>query len=216
MAVSDPVSTQDDWQFYVYKLVKRIFDVGFSLFVVVAFSWLFALVALAIKLEDSSGPVFFKQVRVGKHGKLFEMWKFRSMRVDAEEHLAELMEFNEKDGPVFKMENDPRVTRVGKFIRKTSLDELPQFFNVLWGDMSIVGPRPALPSEVEQYTTYQCQRLCCEAGITSFWQVQKNRDNISFDEWVDLDLHYLRNRSVVTDLKIVALTVAVVLTAQGR
>lgn len=198
-----------------YRLAKRSFDVLFSLEVIIIFSWLFLLVALAIKMDDPTGPVFFRQERVGKDGKRFHMWKFRSMYADAEERLDELMQYNEKDGPVFKMKDDPRVTRVGHFIRRTSLDELPQFFNVLRGEMSVVGPRPALPSEVAQYNDFQAQRLSCEAGITSYWQVQKNRDSLSFAEWVYLDLLYVRTRSFVTDLKIIARTAGAVLTAQG-
>jgi lipopolysaccharide/colanic/teichoic acid biosynthesis glycosyltransferase len=200
----------------LYPIAKRSFDVLFSLLVLTAFGWLFLLVALAVKLDDASAPVLFSQTRVGKDGRLFRMWKFRSMSTDAEARLGELMQFNEKDGPVFKMSDDPRVTRVGRVIRRTSLDELPQFFNVLRGDMSIVGPRPALPDEVAQYTAYQAGRLCCEAGITSYWQIQKNRDRLSFAEWVYLDRLYVRTRSFLTDLRIIARTVGVVLTAQGR
>jgi lipopolysaccharide/colanic/teichoic acid biosynthesis glycosyltransferase len=213
--MEDSIAVENGWQFSGYMFVKRAFDIVFSLMVLVAFGWLFLLIALAIKLDDSAGPVIFKQVRVGKNGRLFHMWKFRSMYADAEDRLAELMQFNEKDGPVFKMKDDPRITRVGRFIRKTSLDELPQFINVLFGEMSVVGPRPALPNEVAQYTAYQSQRLNCDAGITSFWQVQRNRDSLSFDEWVDLDLAYVRNRSLLTDLKLIFQTVGVVLTAQG-
>ena len=213
--MEDSIAVENSWQLSVYTFVKRAFDIVFSLMVLAAFGWLFMLIALAIKVDDSTGPVFFKQVRVGKNGRLFHMWKFRSMYADAENRLAELMQFNEKDGPVFKMKDDPRITRVGRFIRKTSLDELPQFINVLFGEMSVVGPRPALPNEVVQYTAYQSQRLNCDAGITSFWQVQRNRDSLSFDEWVDLDLAYVRNRSLLTDLKLIFQTVGVVLTAQG-
>ena len=213
--MEDSIAVENGWQVSGYMFVKRAFDIVFSLMVLVAFGWLFLLIALAIKLDDSAGPVIFKQVRVGKNGRLFHMWKFRSMYADAEDRLAELMQFNEKDGPVFKMKDDPRITRVGRFIRKTSLDELPQFINVLFGEMSVVGPRPALPNEVAQYTAYQSQRLNCHAGITSFWQVQRNRDSLSFDEWVDLDLAYVRNRSLLTDLKLIFQTVGVVLTAQG-
>ena len=211
----DTIAVERGKLFDVYKVAKRFFDILFSLFAIIAFSWLFVLIALAIKVDDPVGPVFFKQVRVGKGGRIFRMWKFRSMYADAEDRLGELMRYNEKDGPVFKMENDPRVTRIGHIIRRTSLDELPQFFNVLFGQMSIVGPRPALPREVAQYTPYQAQRLCCEAGITSYWQVQRNRDSLTFEEWIDFDLLYVRTRSFITDLKIVARTVGVVLTAQG-
>ena len=137
-----------------YRFIKRAFDIVFSAAVLVVFCWLFAIIAILIKVDDPKGPVFFRQERVGKDGKTFQMFKFRSMCVDAEEHLAELKDLNEKTGPVFKIAEDPRITRVGKWLRKLSLDELPQFVNVLRSDMSIVGPRPALPSEVENYSDY--------------------------------------------------------------
>ena len=171
-----------------YRLVKRAFDIVFSAAVLVAFCWLFAIIAILIKIDDPKGPVFFKQERVGKGGKTFYMYKFRSTCVDAEERLAELRELNEKTGPVFKIAEDPRVTRVGKWLRKLSLDELPQFANVLKGDMSTVGPRPALPAEVATYDGYQRRRLAVKPGLTCFWQTRRNRDSITFDEWVDLDL----------------------------
>lgn len=144
------------------------------------------------------------------------MYKFRSMVADAESRLPELWALNEKDGPVFKIVNDPRITRVGRFIRKTSIDELPQFLNVLKGDMSIVGPRPALPKEVAKYDARQRQRLLVRPGITCYWQTRRNRDSISFDEWVGLDLLYIRRLSVWVDLKLIIQTVGVVLTAQGE
>lgn len=143
------------------------------------------------------------------------MYKFRSMVVDAEDKLDELKELNEKTGPVFKIADDPRITRVGKWLRKLSLDELPQFFNVFKGDISVVGPRPALPKEVATYTDYQRQRLLVPQGITCYWQTRRNRDSITFDEWVDLDLLYVKKCKVWTDLKLVIQTVGVVLTAQG-
>lgn len=199
-----------------YRLVKRAFDVAFSACVLVCLSWLFLLVAVAIKLDDPEGPVIFSQVRVGRDGREFVMYKFRSMCADAEGRLAELALRNEKDGPVFKIADDPRVTRVGRVIRKLSLDELPQFVNVLLGDISVVGPRPALPAEVAQYTPRQLQRLSVPQGITCYWQTRRNRDSISFDEWVDLDLLYVRRCGVLADLKIVVQTVGCVLTAQGN
>lgn len=199
-----------------YRLAKRTFDVLFSLFVLVGFAWLFAIVAVAIKLDDPEGPVIFRQVRVGRDGREFVMYKFRSMVADAESRLPELWALNEKDGPVFKIVNDPRITRVGRFIRKTSIDELPQFLNVLKGDMSIVGPRPALPKEVAKYDARQRQRLLVRPGITCYWQTRRNRDSISFDEWVGLDLLYIRRLSVWVDLKLIIQTVGVVLTAQGE
>ena len=198
-----------------YRLFKRAFDVAFSLFILVGFSWLFALTAAAVKIDDPRGPVFFGQDRVGRDGKRFRMWKFRSMCADAEDRLADLQAKNEKDGPVFKMADDPRVTRVGRIIRKTSIDELPQFLNVLLGQMSVVGPRPALPKEAATYTERQGQRLLVKPGMTCYWQTRRNRDAISFAEWVELDLLYIKKCSVWTDVKLVIQTIGVVLTAQG-
>lgn len=198
-----------------YRLVKRTSDILFSLAVLVFFSWLFLIVAIAIKIDDPEGPVFFAQERIGRDGKPFKMYKFRSMCSDAEERLAELQELNEKDGPVFKIANDPRITRVGSVIRKLSIDELPQFFNVLGGDMSIVGPRPPLPKEVEKYTPRQAQRLSIRGGLTCYWQTRRNRDSITFDEWIELDLLYVKQCSVWADFKLILQTIGVVLTAQG-
>lgn len=198
-----------------YRFVKRAFDIVFSAAVLVFFCWLFAVIAILIKIDDPKGPVLFKQERVGKNGKTFNMYKFRSMCVDAEERLAELRELNEKTGPVFKMAEDPRITRVGKWLRKLSLDELPQFINVLRSDMSIVGPRPALLAEVATYDDYQRQRLLVKPGLTCYWQTRRNRDSITFDEWVDLDLLYIKKCGPWTDFKLIIQTVGVVLTAQG-
>lgn len=199
-----------------YRVLKRGFDIVFSAAVLILLSWLFLIVAIAIKIDDPSGPVFFGQERVGRDGRRFRMWKFRSMCVDAEAKLAELRAQNEKTGPVFKMKDDPRVTRVGHFIRKTSIDELPQFLNVLFGQMSTVGPRPALPSEAATYTPYQAQRLLIKPGMTCYWQAHRNRDAVTFDEWIDLDLLYIKTCSVKNDLKLIIQTVGVVLTAQGH
>lgn len=201
---------------WAYRAVKRAFDVCFSACVLVCLSWLFLIVAIAIKVDDPEGPVIFSQARVGRDGREFRMYKFRSMCADAESRLAELAEKNEKTGPVFKMADDPRITRVGRIIRKTSIDELPQFVNVLLGDLSVVGPRPALPKEVAQYTPRQRQRLSVKQGITCYWQTRRNRDSISFDEWVELDLAYVRKCGVLTDLSLIVRTVGCVLTAQGE
>lgn len=200
---------------WAYRAVKRAFDVCFSACVLVCLSWLFLIVAVAIKLDDPEGPVIFSQARVGRDGREFRMYKFRSMCADAESRLAELAGRNEKDGPVFKMADDPRVTRVGRLLRKTSIDELPQFVNVLVGDISVVGPRPALPKEVTQYTPRQRQRLSVKQGITCYWQTRRNRDSITFDEWVDLDLVYVKKCGIWSDLKLIVQTVGCVLTAQG-
>ena len=206
---------------YLYRFIKRGFDIVFSAAVLIFFSWLFAIVAILIKIDDPKGPVFFKQQRIGKidrDGSLtyFSMYKFRTMCVDAEQKLEELKTLNEKSGPVFKMKNDPRVTRVGRILRKMSIDEFPQFINCLMGDCSIVGPRPALPKEVQTYDERQHQRLLIKPGITCFWQTRTNRDAISFAEWVDLDLFYILRCSVWTDIKLIIQTAGCVLTAQGR
>lgn len=200
---------------YAYRFFKRTFDICFSALVLICFCWLYAGIAIWIKIDDPKGPVFFSQERVGKDGRTFRMLKFRSMCVDAEDKLAELRELNEKTGPVFKIAEDPRITRVGKWLRKLSLDELPQFINVLRSDMSIVGPRPALPAEVATYDDYQRQRLLVKPGMTCYWQTRRNRDSITFDEWVDLDLLYIKKCSAWSDLKLIIQTVGVVLTAQG-
>ena len=200
---------------YAYRFFKRLFDITFSALVLVLLSGPMLLVALAIKL-DSPGPALFKQKRVSKSGRRFYIWKFRSMYQNAEKRLPELRKLNEKDGPVFKIKDDPRVTRVGRFIRKTSIDELPQFFNVFVGDISVVGPRPALPSEVARYTERHQQRLLVKGGITCYWQTRRNRDYISFDDWVSLDLLYVKQCSLWTDLKLIIQTIGVVLTAQGN
>lgn len=198
-----------------FRFVKRTFDIVFSVTVLVLFCWLFAIIAILIKIDDPRGPVLFKQTRVGKNEKTFKMYKFRSMCVDAEEKLAEFKELNEKTGPVFKIADDPRITRVGKWLRKLSLDELPQFINVLFSDMSVVGPRPALPTEVATYNDYQRQRLLVKSGLTCYWQTRRNRDVITFDEWVGLDLLYIKKCSVWSDIKLIIQTVGVVLMAQG-
>lgn len=198
-----------------YRWVKRAFDIVFSAGVLAVGSWLYVLVGLLIKVDNPDAPVIFKQVRIGKDGKPFTIYKFRSMAVGAEDQLEDLWALNQKDGPVFKMRDDPRVTRVGRWLRKTSLDELPQFVNVLRGDMSVVGPRPALPCEVARYSERDRLRLRGKPGITCYWQIQPCRDDISFSEWVDLDLQYLRTQSVMVDLKIIGKTVVAVATAQG-
>lgn len=181
---------------------KRITDFLLSLLGLIILSPLFVVIALFIKLEDYKGPVFFKQMRVGKDGKEFYMYKFRSMVTNAEELKVLLSNQNEASGPVFKMKNDPRVTKFGRFIRRTSIDELPQLLNVLKGDMSLVGPRPPLLDEVEKYTSYQRQRLSVTPGLTCYWQVS-GRSNISFEQWVELDLKYMEERNLLIDLKLV-------------
>jgi len=188
-----------------YLVMKRAIDIIGSFCGLVVLSILFVIIAVLIKLEDPKGKVFFKQLRVGKDGREFYMYKFRSMASDAEERLKELLAHNEVSGAMFKMKDDPRVTKVGRFIRKTSLDELPQLFNVFRGDMSLVGPRPPLPREVEEYTSYDRQRLLVVPGCTGLWQVS-GRSNVGFDEMVELDLTYISNRSLYFDIKIIIKT----------
>jgi exopolysaccharide biosynthesis polyprenyl glycosylphosphotransferase len=191
-----------------YLITKRIIDVLGALIGLICLSWLFILIAVLIKLDDPKGPIFFKQKRVGKEGKPFIMYKFRSMVANAEEMLDDLLPLNETTGAMFKMKNDPRVTRIGKFIRKTSIDELPQLWNVLKGDMSLVGPRPPLPREVRDYTDYDKLRLLVTPGCTGLWQVS-GRSKLSFEKMVELDLTYIRKRSVLFDLKIILKTLLV-------
>lgn len=210
----DQNSIQNDKQIYCF--FKRIIDVVCSFFGIILLSPIMLLTALAIVIDDPKGGPMFSQERIGKNGKKFKMYKFRSMIVGAEDELDNLLESNEMDGPVFKIAKDPRITRVGKFIRKTSIDELPQLFNIIKGDMTIVGPRPALQREVEQYNKYQTQRLYITPGITCYWQVQPNRNGISFDEWMDMDIKYIQERSFLVDLKIILKTFKIVFTAQGK
>ena len=183
-------------------------DIVCSLAGIIFLSPLFIVVAILIKLEDPKGKVFFRQERYGQYPKKFKMLKFRSMVHNAEELLDQLQHLNEQTGPAFKIKDDPRITRIGKFIRKTSIDELPQLFNVLKGDMSLVGPRPPIPHEVEQYTEYQIQRLAVKPGLTCIWQVS-GRNNIGFDEWVDMDLEYINTRNLWLDIKLIFKTVGV-------
>lgn len=193
--------------------LKRAIDVALSGIALVALAPLFVGVAAAIKLT-SPGPVFFSQVRVGLRGRHFNMFKFRSMVVDAEKKLEALRSRNEQTGPVFKMTRDPRITRVGRVLRKYSIDELPQIFNVFRGDMSIVGPRPPVPSEVAQYKPWQRRRLSVRPGLTCFWQVQ-GRNSIGFEEWMLLDLQYVDQWSLTRDVELIGRTVPVVVTGRG-
>lgn len=195
-------------------LAKRIFDVVVSATALLVLSPIFMILALLIRL-DSKGSIFFYQNRIGKQGKEFRFWKFRSMSVDAEQRKDALMENNEMRGGVsFKMKKDPRITRVGRFIRKYSMDELPQLWNVLIGDMSLVGPRPPLPNEVAQYTPYQRMRLEVTPGITCIWQVS-GRSDIPFQEQVKMDLQYIENQSFWYDIELLFKTVPAVLKARG-
>lgn len=198
-----------------YWKIRRFQDVVLSAAALVILFPLMVLIAVVIMLDSPGNPIFVQE-RCGRDGKLFKMLKFRSMYIDAEERLKELQQVNEMDGPAFKIKEDPRITRVGRFIRKTSLDELPQLWNVLCGYMSIVGPRPPLLREVEQYDDYQSQRLYVTPGMTCYWQVQTDRYHMSFDDWVDLDLKYIYDRSFLTDWKIIFLTVRVMVLGHGE
>lgn len=193
--------------------LKRALDTTVALGALVATSPIMIGTALAVKL-DSPGPIFFKQTRVGKWGETFGCYKFRSMYIDAEARKALLMKQNEADGPVFKMKNDPRITRVGRIIRKLSIDELPQLFNVLKGEMSLVGPRPPVPKEVAQYTVEQMRRLDVTPGITGLQQVS-GRSDLNFKRWVELDLQYISEQSFAKDIEILLRTIPAVLTGRG-
>ncbi|MEB5880300.1 sugar transferase [Enterococcus gallinarum] len=199
---------------YAYFFVKRLIDIFGSFVGLILLSPLFFVVAYKIKKEDPEGPVFFSQDRVGKNGIIFKMYKFRSMCVDAEEKLETLLQHNEVEGAMFKMKDDPRVTKIGKFIRKTSIDELPQLLNVLKGEMSLVGPRPPLVREVAEYSAYDRQRLLIKPGCTGLWQVS-GRNHVGFDEMVRLDLRYISKLSIKNDLKIVMRTIKVVVQPNG-
>ena len=192
----------------IYLFSKRLIDIIGASCGIILLSLLFITIGILIKIEDPKGKIFFSQKRVGLNGKEFKMYKFRSMVSNAEEKLAELLKYNEVSGAMFKMKEDPRITKVGKFIRKSSIDELPQLFNVLKGDMSLVGPRPPLPREVAEYTEYDRQRLMVAPGCTGLWQVSA-RNSVGFREMVELDLQYIRQRSFLFDIKIIFKTVLV-------
>ena len=199
-----------------YWKKKRLFDIFFATLILLFFLPLMIVISLIIVIDDPSAGPFFRQIRVGRHGEEFYMYKFRTMRANADEMIEELAKRNEMDGPVFKMREDPRITRAGKFLRKVSLDELMQFFNVLKGDMTLVGPRPPLPREVQFYTDYQKLRLLVTPGITCTWQISKNRNDIPFEQWVEMDIEYIQTRTYLNDLKIMLKTPIVMLTATGR
>ena len=199
-----------------YWKKKRLFDIFFATLILLFFIPLMAVIAIVIIIDDPSAGPFFKQIRVGRHGKEFYMYKFRTMKANADKMIDDIAEKNEMDGPVFKIKDDPRITRVGKYLRRLSLDELMQFFNVFKGDMTLVGPRPPLPREVKYYTDYQKLRLLVTPGITCTWQISKNRNDIPFEEWVEMDIEYIQTRTFFNDLKIMLKTPIVMLTATGR
>lgn len=200
----------------VYWYVRRTQDIVLSLLALIVLFIPMMIVALVIWIDSPGASPIFTQKRVGRDGKTFNFKKFRSMVPNAEAKLDSLLKQNEMDGPVFKIKDDPRITRVGKFIRKTSIDELPQLINILMGDMSIVGPRPALPREVEQYSDYARQRLYITPGLTCLWQIQPHRNDLSFDEWLELDLKYIQERSFLMDWKIIFGTIRAVLGMNGE
>lgn len=197
----------------VYHFIKRAFDIAASLAGLLVLSPILLLTALAIYIDDP-GPVLFFQDRDGLNGKVFKMWKFRSMYKNAPELRAQMEAQNELDGPAFKMQNDPRITRVGHFIRRTSIDELPQLINIIKGEMSVVGPRPLPTYETAQLTPEQRQRLLVKPGLVCYWQIS-GRNNISFDEWMEMDYRYINNASVLTDLSIIFGAVPAVLGMLG-
>jgi len=185
----------------LYNFLKRSIDISGSLIGIALLSPVFIIVSLMIKI-DSKGPIIFSQKRVGKNHKLFKMYKFRSMVADAEKLLIELKSKNEMSGPMFKMKNDPRITKVGRFIRRTSIDELPQLFNILKGEMSFVGPRPNLPAEVKKFSNDHRLKLLVKPGLTCYWQIM-GRNEIDFEDWMKLDIKYIEERSTWTDIKLI-------------
>lgn len=212
-----PVLNRDDVlsRDKTYWFWRRVQDIILSV-LGIALLWPFMLiVAIVIVIDSPGASPIFTQTRVGRDGKEFTFYKFRSMQPNAEQKLDALMPQNEMQGPVFKIKNDPRITKVGRFLRKTSIDELPQLWNVLKGDMSIVGPRPGLPREVALYDEYDKQRLIITPGLTCYWQVQKNRNSLSFDKWLEWDIRYIQERSFRTDWKIIFKTFGVVFGMRG-
>lgn len=199
-----------------YWKKKRIFDIIVTGLLLIFLFLPMLIMALIIFLDDPHGSPFYRQIRIGRHGKPFYMYKFRSMFVDADKRKNELLSQNEMDGPVFKIKDDPRITRVGKFIRKCSIDELPQLFNVFLGNMSLVGPRPPLPEEVAEYSDYDKLRLLVTPGITCTWQIAPHRNDISYEKWIEMDLAYIENRTTWQDIKIILKTPIAMLKATGR
>jgi len=200
----------------VYSFFKRCFDIVVSALGLIVLFIPFLIMSLIIVIDSPGASPIYCQERIGKNGKTFKFYKFRSMVPNAEEKLGSLLSKNEMQEPVFKIRNDPRITRIGSFIRRTSIDEFPQLWNVLIGDISLVGPRPPLPREVRMYNEYQYQRLRVIPGITCYWQVQPRRNSLSFDEWVELDLKYIEERSFITDLKILFKTIGAVFSSEGE
>jgi lipopolysaccharide/colanic/teichoic acid biosynthesis glycosyltransferase len=196
-------------------IIKTMADLYFSITALIILFPLLFIIGIVIKLE-SKGPILFKQERIGLRGRKFKLYKFRTMVPNAEDLLARLKAQNEADGPTFKIKDDPRVTRFGKFLRKTGLDELPQLFNVVAGEMSLIGPRPPIESEVKQYERWQLRRLSVKPGITCTWQIIPNRNDVKFEKWMQLDLNYIDNWSLAKDAELFFKTITTVLLATGR
>lgn len=199
-----------------YLKIKRKFDVVLAGMGFTATLPLMAVASIAIVLDDPEAGPLYSQIRVGRNGRNFRMYKLRTMRKDADKELHELSHLNEADGPAFKIKDDPRVTRIGKFLRKSCIDELPQLWNVMQGSMSLVGPRPPLPKEVKKYEPWQMKRLSMTPGITCYWQIMQNRNDVPFNDWVRMDLKYVEDASLATDFSILLKTVGCVLKLSGR
>lgn len=199
----------------VYDFIKRFFDIFFSVLALIVLCPLFIIISVVIMIHDRNLKPFFIQNRCGRNGKQFKFYKFRTMCVDAESKLEQLQEKNEMDGPVFKITEDPRITKIGKVLRATGIDELPQLWNILKGDMSFVGPRPPIPKEVEQYSDTDRLRLLVKPGLTCYWQVQPKRNSISFEKWMELDRKYIQQRSFWVDIKLILKTAVSVFKREG-
>lgn len=199
----------------VYDFIKRVFDIFFSVLALIVLCPLFIIISVVIMIHDRNLKPFFIQIRCGRNGKQFKFYKFRTMCVDAESKLEQLQEKNEMDGPVFKITEDPRITKIGKVLRATGIDELPQLWNILKGDMSFVGPRPPIPKEVEQYSDTDRLRLLVKPGLTCYWQVQPKRNSISFEKWMELDRKYIQQRSFWVDIKLILKTAVSVFNREG-
>lgn len=199
-----------------YRCAKRTQDILISATVLLILWPVFLLIALVIVIDSPGAGPFFIQTRVGKDGEEFRLYKFRTMRPNAESELENLLPQNEMDGPVFKLKDDPRITRVGHYLRRSGLDELPQLWNVLRGEMSIVGPRPGLPREAAQYDGFTRQRLTVQPGLTCYWQIQPNRNTLDFPSWMALDIQYIREMDLLTDWKIILATFGAMLRMDGQ
>lgn len=195
---------------------KRAFDITASLLALIVLLPFLLIIYILIFIDDPKASPVFRQKRIGRHGKEFTMYKFRTMVANAEQIRGELADKNEMDGPVFKIKEDPRITKIGKFLRKTGIDEILQLVNVLKGDMSLVGPRPPLPEEVSEYDDYQKLRLVVTPGLTCIWQTTKERNDVSFEEWVNMDIDYIEHRTMLLDIKMIFKTVAVMFGRDGR